>query len=128
NGTDERTRLLSAYQSLTSDGLPDNGATELAAMKLAFGPLPGSVPKDETARSRETDQTGEGGGAGASATNDGTPLGNVKMPAKQREYYDSLIAKNIMTAEQAAAEYKGYQTGRGRARTFGQPRQGRQPQ
>ncbi len=110
DGTPDRDRLQRAYTELITDGSPESAATELAAMRLAFGP-PRTAGTDKTAESRETDQSGGGGrpSSGASATDD--PSASLKLTDRQRSYYEEKIARNIYSGwDQVKAElgdYKG---------------------
>ena len=116
-GTDDRARLVAAYNEMVSDGSPDNAATEIAAMTLAFGPPPNTIPRDKTAEARETDASG-GGGAPDVATDAGgdDPSAGIKMTRRQRDHYTGLVASGAYTWEQANSEMSGYEPGGGRAR------------
>ncbi len=123
-GTEDRGKLLSAYKGLLVDGLPDNASTEVVAMRLAFGPTPGTLPADQTAQSRETDSTSGGSPEAVSARDDGSPLGKIKMTPGQRDGYERLIAKGVYTPEDVAKDLENYRPGGGRPRKMGNPRKG----
>ena len=122
DGTTDRNKLLSSYNELVADGSPDSASTEIAAMKLAFGPPPNSTPRDKTAESREVDASGGGGAPGpASDAGGDDPSAGVKKTERQREHYTKKVASGAYTWDQAKLEIVAYRPGDGRAR-MGKPR------
>ncbi len=108
DGTADRERLQSAYSELITDGSPESAATELAAMRLAFGP-PRTAGTDKTAESRETDQSGGGGRPANAGTGSEDPSAGLNITARQKSYYEQKIATGVYTGwDQVTAELESY--------------------
>lgn len=94
HGSEDRQRLTVEMQKLVDTGLPkDSMATELAAMKIAFGPDP-KPPEERTAEAAQHDTAGSGGGARV-ATEDsaqGSSAKSLGLTAREERYYDKQIA------------------------------------
>lgn len=105
-GSAERQKANAAYQRLIDRGYPATTSTELTAVEMAFG----SIEAMEAARprgERETHQeTGGGSGGGnRGGSGEGWPK---DMPAKNRQYYERMIAKGSYTKDRAIKEWSNY--------------------
>lgn len=94
-GTTERDLLVAEYRELVSLGQPETIATELAALKIAFGKLSAI----EAARaSRQTAEFHQDTGGGDSSPGKAKgPL--AKIPARFREHYQDMIKKGQYSGE-----------------------------
>ena len=100
-GTDDRNKVEKEYAYLTEHGSPKTPQTELAACRAAFGDVNGLGKKG----TRETHQ--ETGGSGDSS-GEKTNHWDKGMPAKNKQYYESQIAKGRMTEKSAQELWAGY--------------------
>lgn len=90
-GSSARQRIQDEYDFLTSTGAPDGLATQLQALRAAFGPI--EALKKINGERPETSHQDVGSGTGGEQENsdtraDGTPKG---LTARQRTYYTSHV-------------------------------------
>lgn len=100
-GSDTRIEVAARYQYLISIGAPPGPATQLAAANAVLGPLDRLEMKGKGRTVTQTHQ--ETGG------NDGGERGGKKTlleqaPPRYKQHYDNLIAKGLVTTEQAEKE------------------------
>lgn len=113
-GTPERDKVEKSFARLVARGYDkDDPKTSLTAIEMAFGPveaLEAARPRGE----REThEETGGGSGSGSGGKDGGGWPSD--MPAKNRAYYDGMLAKKAGGYKDKAdciAEWKGAQRGR----------------
>ncbi len=102
-GSETRTAVAEHYQYLLSIGAPAGSATQLAAAAAVLG----SIERLEKAKrgkpvNQSHEETGGGGKGGKPAAK--TLL--EQAPARYRQHYENLIAKGVITADQAEKEIK----------------------
>jgi hypothetical protein len=101
-----RAKANAAYQRLLDRGHEPGERTELAAIELAFGPVE-ALEAVKSRGERETHEETGGAGGGQNPGGEGWPK---DMPAKNRMYYESLLAKKAGGYKSKAdciAEWKG---------------------
>lgn len=99
DGSDARNRLAREYQQLQSLGMPDSGATELAALRNVFGPPEGLKPQQGE---RETHQeTGGSGESDETLRADGIPKG---LTARERAFYSERVGPGKLYPDWKAVE------------------------
>lgn len=108
-GSEDRRRVESEFEKLIRLGLPSNATTELLAVKAAFGPVP-KRGTDKTAKARQTDQVGAGGGRAASSDKSSSPLDAFDLSDRQRSYYEKMVDRGIYKSwDDVKAELSSYQ-------------------
>ena len=91
-GSSARQRVQEEYNFLTSTGAPDGLATQLQALRAAFGPIAAlkkiKGERPDTSHQDVGSGTGQEGGEGGGMRGDGTPKG---LTARQRTYYTPRV-------------------------------------
>ena len=99
-GTEANRKAESAFQELLADGLPRNAATEIQALKNAFGDLDtlerSSRSEDLTVSERPTHQEG-GSSAGERPASTGKANWKKYISAEEMQSYDGLVRSGRMT-------------------------------
>lgn len=109
-GTEANRKAEAAFLDLLADGLPRNAATEIQALKNAFGDLDtlerSSRSEDLTAQERPTHQEG---GSTANARPSGTGKVNWKklLSAEEMQAYDGLVRSGRMSWAEVESEVMG---------------------
>lgn len=118
-GSEERARVQTEFNDLVSAGADAKSpATELAALKAAFGPLAHIADGESRRETHQEGGSGDGGGTGA-RKNEGSGGWPKDMPAGNRQFYQDLVNKGQQTRESAVKEWTDYQknmSGRTRGR------------
>jgi hypothetical protein len=90
-GTPERAKVEAEFQYLTGLGQPSSKATEVAALRAAFGDVE-SLRTSRTARPGSSETHSETGGGKPAG---GGPSGGLKLDERQRQHYTRLIDQGL---------------------------------
>jgi len=108
-GTEERTKLTEEFQYLVGTGSPgESKATELAAMRAAFGPVEKLGKVRSTPAVDADDSTAGGGEAGEKGKKDPVKV----LDARQRAYYQKGIEQGRYKSWDAVREELSFKKAR----------------
>jgi hypothetical protein len=100
-GSAERERLVREYQYLIEHGHPENKATQLAALRAAFGPVEKLQTKHAESRETHMESGGSGGRDDTTDDADGPPK---NLTAGQKAFYADAISKRVYKDWKAVRE------------------------
>jgi hypothetical protein len=104
-GTDDRRRVTAQFNKLIEEGQPNNKATELLALKIAFGPIEALEAASVGSHDRMTHQDAGGEGGDDNVT-DSSPK---DLTSRQRRFYQSKIDQGIYSDWDAVKSELKYQ-------------------